>query len=163
MKQLFLLRHAKSSWKDPQLTDIDRPLNGRGKRDCAMMAAHVVGMQLHPVYCSPAQRTRSTVEGVAAAGLAGNLSWQIEDALYTFNADDLLQFCRELDDQLGSAVIIGHNPALTDLCNDLTGAGIANIPTCGYVDMQLRIDRWCKLSNGCGTLQDFLYPKLFKN
>ncbi len=163
MKQLFLLRHAKSSWKDPQLKDIDRPLNGRGVRACAVMAAHIVGPHFSPVYCSPALRARSTIEGVAAAQLADDVVWQIEDALYTFDAADLLHFCRELDDQHTRAVIVGHNPALTDFCNDLAAAGIDNIPTCGYVAIELAIDHWRDLSNGCGTLQAFLYPKLYKD
>lgn len=163
MKHLFLLRHAKSSWKQPQLEDIARPLNARGKRACATMAPHIVGDDFHHVYCSPARRAQATIEGVAATQRPGEIVWQIEDALYTFDADDVLQFCRELDDHTASAVIVGHNPALTDFCNDLTEAGIENIPTCGYVAMQLAIDSWRDLNSGCGTLQEFLYPKLYKD
>ena len=163
MKKLLLLRHAKSSWNDPQLKDIDRPLNGRGKRACALMAPHIIGAHFRPVYCSPAKRARRTIEGVAATQPAGNVKWQIEDALYTFDAAEVLLFCRQLDDRLSSAVIVGHNPALTDFCNDVTQADIANIPTCGYVVMQLAINRWLDIANGCGTLQAFLYPKLYKN
>ncbi|MGI9286529.1 MAG: SixA phosphatase family protein [Pseudomonadales bacterium] len=163
MKHLYLLRHAKSSWKEPQLEDIDRPLNARGKRACATMAPHILGVDFHHVYCSPAQRARSTIEGLVATQSPGEIVWQIEDALYTFDADDILQFCHELDDHTASAVIVGHNPALTDLCNDLTRAGIDNIPTCGYVAMQLTVEHWCDLDSGCGTLQEFLYPKLYKD
>ena len=126
------------------------------------MAPHITGVDFHHVYCSPAQRARSTIAGVAATQSPGEIVWQTEDALYTFDADDVLQFCQALDDQTASAVIVGHNPALTDFCNDLTQAGIENIPTCGYVAMQLTIDHWRDLANGCGKLQEFLYPKLYK-
>lgn len=162
MKYLLLLRHAKSSWKDPQLEDSDRPLNSRGNRSCALMAPHIINTDFHHIYCSPAKRARLTIEGVAATQLPGEIVWQIEDALYTFAANDVLHFCRELDDRIDSAVIVGHNPALTDLCNDLTDAGIANIPTCGYVAIQLAVNHWRDLANGCGTLQAFLYPKLYE-
>ncbi len=163
MKQLFLLRHAKSSWKKPQLDDIDRPLNGRGKRACSLMAPHIAGINLSTVYCSPARRAHDTIKGVAAARLPGDIVWHIEKALYTFDAEEVLHFCQSLDDELASAVIVGHNPALTDLCNDLTRAGIANIPTCGFVEMQLAVDHWRDVISGCGSLQAFLYPKLYAN
>lgn len=165
MKHLFLLRHAKSSWKQPQLADIDRPLNGRGKRAFVTMTPHIAraGADFSHVYCSPAQRARSTIAGLAAELGEREIDWQIEDALYTFAADDIRQFCQQLDDNTASAFIVGHNPALTDFCNDLTQAGIDNIPTCGYVAMQLAIDRWRDMASGCGTLQEFLYPKLYKD
>ncbi len=163
MKRLLLLRHAKSSWKEPHLQDINRPLIARGKRACITMAPHIIGVDFHHVYCSPAQRARSTIEGVTATLCPGEIVWQVEDALYTFDADDILQFCQQLDDHTASAVIVGHNPALTDFCNDLTQAGIENIPTCGYAAMQLTIDHWRNLASGCGTLQEFLYPKLYKD
>lgn len=167
MKRLFLLRHAKSSWKKPQLTDIDRPLNARGKSACATMGPHIVGVgaDFRHVYCSPARRARRTIEGLSAARGAAviEIDWQIEDVLYTFAADDVLQFCQQLGDETASAFIVGHNPALTDFCNDLTRAGIDNIPTCGYVAMDLAIDRWRDVASGCGELQEFLYPTLYKD
>jgi phosphohistidine phosphatase len=122
-RQLLLLRHAKSSHDDPELTDHDRPLAPRGKRASAAMAAYMRDHDLAPalVLCSSAIRARQTLDGVTA-GL-GDPDVQIESELYEASADGLLERLRRLGDEVPSAMLIGHNPAIERLALDLAASG----------------------------------------
>ncbi|GAB3109937.1 phosphoglycerate mutase [Aestuariicella hydrocarbonica] len=167
MKKLHLIRHAKSSWQEPNLADIDRPLSQRGVRACEVMAPEIVkaGCELETVYCSPASRATSTAQHLSQA-VAADTVLRVDRTLYTFDGQRLLAWCRGLDDRLENSVtevtIIGHNPALTDFCNFISDSELDNIPTCGYVQLWLDCARWQDLSSGSATLKAFLYPKQFK-
>jgi phosphohistidine phosphatase len=159
---LHLLRHAKSAWDDPALSDRERGLNKRGRRDAPRMGAALAArMAPLPVAVSPAVRARLTLEGLCAGWAAlGALRHQTEEALYTFAAADLCAWLRARDDAARTLFIIGHNPALTDLANALCpGEGIANLPTAGYLELSLDIDRWRELRPGCGMLVSSLFPR----
>jgi phosphohistidine phosphatase len=107
--QLYVLRHAKSSWDDPGLYDHDRPLAPRGHRAVVALARHVKAGGIQPalVLCSSARRARETLEGL---GLDGRIS--IEPELYAANVDQLLERLWQVPDETGSAMVVGHNPAL---------------------------------------------------
>lgn len=162
MKKIHLIRHAKSSWEDESLADIDRPLNERGIRTCRFMAQHIynAGCHFDNVFCSPAVRARSTLELINRYITEMNIQWQIEEELYTYDSDDLLKWCRSVDESISEFLIVGHNPALTDLCNELSNSDIKNIPTCGYVQLVVRKDcRWREISEVSVELTTFLRPK----
>jgi len=163
MKKLHLIRHAKSSWANEALADIDRPLNSRGSEACRTMAPQMVqaGCPFEPVFCSPARRAQSTIEQLAQHLLDREISWQTDDELYTFDANALLKWCRNLDDSLLEAVVVGHNAAMTDLCNQIGDRFIKNVPTCGYVQLVFAQNSWQDLSAGSGKLLSFLKPKMF--
>jgi phosphohistidine phosphatase len=128
MKRLLLLRHAKSAGKDdPRLTDHERPLAPRGERACEAMAGHLAGTEVDLVLCSTARRAVDTWEGVKKGVEAREV--RFEDSLYTFDEDDLHQRLASLDDDLGSVMLVGHNPALEMLIFDLTGEDCGKFPT----------------------------------
>lgn len=122
-RQLLLLRHAKSSRDDPALADRDRPLAPRGERAAAAMGRYVREHDLSPalVLCSSATRARQTLDGVAD-GLDASTDTRIESELYEASATGLLERLRRIGDEVPSAMLVGHNPAIERLALDL-GAG----------------------------------------
>jgi phosphohistidine phosphatase len=123
-RQLFLLRHAKSSHDELDLADHDRPLAPRGKRAAVAIASHMQERELEPalVLCSSATRARQTLEPIAAA-LGRSPDVRIESELYEASADGLLERVRRIPDEVPSAMIIGHNPAIERLALDLASGG----------------------------------------
>ena len=119
MKHLYLLRHAKSSWKDTGLPDHDRPLAGRGRRAAKAIARHLRDHGIEPelVLCSTARRARETLERIEPA--LGSPAVLVERDLYAANAPALLGRLRSLPDTVESVMLIGHNPGLQDLALDL--------------------------------------------
>ena len=162
MKKLHLLRHAKSSWDNPGLSDRERPLNRRGRRDAPRMG-RALSRRLDPmsISVSPARRAQLTLEGVCAGWPElGGLQHPTEEALYTFSARDLLRWIAAQGDGHRTLFLIGHNPALTDLVNTLTGShSIDNLPTAGYAGLSLEIERWADIGPGCARLDATLFPK----
>lgn len=162
MKTLHILRHAKSAWDEPGLADRERELNKRGQRDAPRMGAALAArMAAMPITVSCARRAQLTLEGVCAGWpeLDG-LSHVTADALYTFSASDLLLWLRAQGEDRDALFIIGHNPALTDLINTLAAADyLANLPTAGYVQLGLSVDRWRDLRQGCGQIEYSLFPR----
>lgn len=160
MKTLHLLRHAKSSWKDPGLEDIDRPLNKRGKKACQLMAPIVEAQLDHNtvIACSNAARAQETRHRLMSS-FTSPFHYDIDDELYTFSSASLIRYICQLDTSLDSIMLIGHNPAFTDLANILCGEIIDNIPTCGYVKIRLPIENWAALSNCQGELVVFIRPR----
>ena len=114
MKRLYLLRHAKSSWKDTSLPDHDRPLSGRGRRAAKAIARHLREQDLEPqlVLCSTARRARETLERIQPA--LGAATVEFEHDLYAASADALLERLRRVPDTVASVMLIGHNPGLQD-------------------------------------------------
>ena len=162
MKTLYLLRHAKSSWEFER-EDIDRPLSPRGARACELMAREIQALDCNPeiVFSSPALRARQTIEGVSQA-FAGNLKAHIDDDLYTFSYRDLMTWCRALPERFSRVLVVGHNPAVTELVNALSGQEIENVPTCGYVHLSLDKGQWCSIYPGTMQLEHYVTPKQVK-
>lgn len=162
MKTLLLVRHAKSSWNDQAQRDIDRPLNERGRQDAPLMADNLDKRGTHPqrILCSPALRTACT-----AAIFANHLSIpkeliQLERQIYLAGSGHLLLLIRQQDDKLDSVMLVGHNPALTDLFNDLCReARFDNMPTCCVAELSLPITQWSSLDVGQAELKYIDYPK----
>ena len=162
MRKIHLLRHAKSSWADESLADIDRPLNKRGIRTCRFMAQHIydAGCCFDRVFCSPAVRAQSTIELISRCLPDVDVRWQITEDLYGADSEDLRAWCRSLDESIAEFLIIGHNPTLTDFCNDLSGRCIENIPTCGYVQLTASKGcQWQEITDASFELTTFLRPK----
>ncbi|HHB12613.1 MAG TPA: histidine phosphatase family protein [Chromatiales bacterium] len=158
---LTLLRHAKSSWADPQLADFDRPLNERGKRDAPEMGRRLAARGLQPnlVLTSPAKRARKTARKVARKlGLAKPRVVH-EAALYLAEPGDLRAVLSRLDPSCRDVLVVGHNPGITDFANELTGADIDNVPTTGAVRIRLRGADWSQALAAGGALLWFDYPK----
>jgi len=161
VRTLTLLRHAKSSWKNPALTDIERPLHKRGRRDADAMAMRIVehGATLTTVFASPARRCRETLARMLVALPAQDVSITFDQAFYTFERDALIAALKNLDDDIQDVSIVGHNPALEDTITWLTGESLTNFPTTACAQLTLTLPRWRKLHKGCAELMWLLTPE----
>jgi phosphohistidine phosphatase len=161
MKTLILARHAKSSWKHPQLTDHERPLNKRGRTDAPRMAAHLARNHPRPalIVTSTAERARITAETLAHAFGPGPGAPRQEPELYLATPGTLLAIARALDDQADSAMLVGHNPGMTDFINLLCEAGLDNLPTCGVARIGFDLLHWSAIEPGSGELLSLDVPK----
>ena len=145
MKSLLILRHAKSSWKHPELTDHDRPLNKRGKRDAPRMGEILRSEHLMPeaITSSTAARARATAEAVAkASGYKGKIA--LNHSLYADGPEAYLKVLHELSDHYKRVLVVGHNPGLEELLEMFTGE-TQIMPTCTLAHVKFSIDSWIEL------------------
>jgi phosphohistidine phosphatase len=165
MKTLLLIRHAKSSWDNEGLSDFERPLNQRGKKDAPRMAKRLKEKLVTPdiVLTSPALRALDTcLEFVKILGF-DKVKIKTEKSLYHASEDQLLSVVKSIkdrdrdDDEI--ALLFGHNPGITEFANSLLNIHIDNIPTCGIVAATLNIESWKDANWGCGTLKFYDFPK----
>jgi len=162
MKQLFLIRHAKSSWSNPDLSDFDRPLNKRGKRDAPFMGQRLAQSKICPevIIASPAKRAKRTVKTIATE-IGYDLGAIIyREDIYLSGVSGLIKAIESTEDSVNSLALVGHNYAITELAEWLTGKTIGNIPTCGIVSIEFSIKRWSAIKEHDGQLIFFDYPKL---
>ena len=162
MKTLYLARHAKSSWKNPELSDIERPLNKRGKRDAPYIGNLLNEKDVKPdiLISSPAVRARRTAVTIAEIIDYPKSKIIIDDNIYESSSAGLLNIIKGFHDKYNSVMMFGHNPAFTMLNNYLTDSHIDNIPTCGVVGIQFN-SSWKKIGSKSGKAFFFIYPKLF--
>ena len=159
MRKLLLIRHAKSSWKFPELDDHERPFNKRGARDSLRMARHLADKDepLDVLYSSTAVRALDFAQQISEfthVDLIPDLSF------YTFDVDELMEILRHLPDSVERVGVVAHNPAITHAANRLTNSDIQNVPTAGIVAMNSEINTWQDLTAGCFELEYFDYPKM---
>ncbi|HLE70613.1 MAG TPA: histidine phosphatase family protein [Vicinamibacteria bacterium] len=149
MKTLMLLRHAKSSWKDSDVVDHDRPLNKRGKKAAPQMGRLLSKEGLVPelILSSTAVRTRETAEAVAkASSYKGPI--ELLDTLYLAMAGKLLSEAQShTPDSVGRLLLVGHNPGMEDLVEILSGKREA-FPTAALAVFKVGIDGWKALELG---------------
>jgi phosphohistidine phosphatase len=168
MKTLYLLRHAKSSWKDDGLEDFDRPLSKRGRAAAKAMGEYLARHQIAPaqVLCSPAKRTRETLERLQD-GIGPAVPVRFEKVIYMADAPALLRRLRRLNDSLPSAMLVGHNPGLEQLALILAAEQDGEprrqlqlkFPTGSLAVMETDVDRWADLKPGCGRITAFVRAK----
>ncbi len=161
MKTLYLVRHAKSSWKYPNLDDFERPLNKRGRKNAPFMGKILKKLKVAPdlIISSPANRAAMTVRIIAA-----KINYPLEkirysETIYEFSEDALIHVIKQLDNSVNKAMVVGHNPATNGLANYIGDQPIRNIPTCGIYCMDLAISSWAKICENCGKLIFFEFPK----
>ena len=150
MKTLLILRHAKSSWSNPGLADIDRPLNKRGKRDAPRMGALLLEQELVPdiILCSPAVRARKTTKAVSdGSGYEGEI--EINDDFYPGDPDTFIETLYSIPEQIDTVMIVAHNPGLEELLYVLTGES-ARMPTSALAQVSLPIDKWFEMDYKSG-------------
>lgn len=162
MRQLILIRHAKSSWSNSDLSDFDRPLNKRGKRDLAFMSVLLSQKNMTPelIISSPALRTKLTaIEFANKIGYNKNeIIWNKN--LYLASYMNILKIIKQIENKINCAIIVGHNPGLTDLQNYLCNEEIDNIPTSGIVSMST-IKEWKDVESKDFELVFFEFPKKY--
>ena len=161
MKTIYLVRHAKSSWKYPDLDDFERPLNNRGRKNAPFVGTILKKLKVAPdlILSSPANRASMT-----ARIIADKIGYPLEkirysENIYDFSANALMDVIKQLDNVVHKAMLVGHNPALTELANYIGDEAISNIPTAGVFCAELDIPSWAKISDRCGKLMFFEFPK----
>lgn len=161
MKTLYVIRHAKSSWDDPDLSDFDRPLNKRGKKDAPTMGKRLKHRNVVPdlLLSSPAERALTTCHAIAEEIGYAKSKIKTDKKLYHAEDAEILRIVQALDDKYSCVWIFGHNPGLTDFVNLLANAGIDNIPTTGVVACAINIPAWDEAGKGKGSVLFFDYPK----
>jgi phosphohistidine phosphatase len=159
MKNLLLLRHAKSDWDDPSLRDFDRPLAARGERDAPKIgkALRKRGPAPDSIMSSPAIRAKQTIEAVAKAARF-ELEIKFNQAIYDASSPELLQLIRSLPDDSSCVLLVGHNPGFEDLVGRLSGSH-ERMPTAALACIQFQIDHWKDVDDGEGKLAWLLTPK----
>lgn len=167
MKRVFLLRHAKSSWDDPALSDFERPLNRRGRAAAPLVGRYLADHGLIPslILCSAARRTRETL-ALLLSDLAGETVIRIEQGLYEAGAGQLLARIRQVPPEVPSVLLIGHNPGLEELASDLIADGPAEdvarlagkFPTAALAAIHFDARTWNDVVARSGTLERFVVP-----
>jgi phosphohistidine phosphatase len=160
MRTLYLLRHAKSSWKDATLRDFDRPLKGRGRHAAEQIGQVLAQEKLSSalVISSPAVRARETTELVLeSAGL--KLKPQFEERIYEADVRTLLAVVQAIPDSSATAILVGHNPGFENLLSYLTGDH-RHMPTCALAKIEFDAASWSEVSQEeTGRLEMFVTPK----
>lgn len=166
MKELFLIRHAKSDWGSEFLKDIDRPLNERGYSDAYSMSKWFLKNKKLPdcILSSPATRALNTALIFVREFEFEMKKFHLEPNLYEANVQTLYKIIMQQNSDVDSLMLFCHNPGITDLCNQLTDdIFIDNVPTCGIVNIKFEIKDWKELDHKKGTLGYFQFPKDFRN
>lgn len=166
MKLLYLLRHAKSSWEDPALEDLDRPLSPRGKRASQLIAEHLHRSGVAPalVLCSSSLRTRETLAAIVPV-LEGDAEVRIEGALYAAGVDELLARLQAVPESAPSVMLIAHNPGLQQLALSLARSGRAlerlreRFPTAALATLAISAGGWAELGQGDAQLEAYVVPR----
>ncbi|MBW8761057.1 MAG: histidine phosphatase family protein [Microbacterium sp.] len=157
MKTLLLARHAKSDWDVFGAADHDRTLNSRGRRDAPAMARRLIddGLRVDRIVSSSAARARSTADDYAAAF---GLAVVEEPLLYEASSRSILAIAAALPDESEVAMLVGHNPGMSDAVGELTGA-FEGLPTCAVAECAVDVGSWAELIEGTGRLLRVRTPR----
>ena len=168
MKRLSILRHAKSSWDDANLEDLNRPLNNRGRKSARRIGREFKrrGVHFDLVLASPAARVRETIDGLREE-LEINAEIRFEAALYLAAGAALMRTVRQIPEAFRAPLLVGHNPGLQQFILELTGADrhgwrdrvIEKLPTAAFVQIELAALHWREVTDGNGYISELMFPK----
>jgi phosphohistidine phosphatase len=162
MKQVLLIRHAKSSWGDPSQKDIDRPLNDRGNKDAPKMAERLIDkkVKIEGFYSSPAKRAISTCKYFIKAYNKKEKNIIEVSQLYEPQIVNFYNTIKEADNDFDTIAIFSHNPGITAFANELTNVHVDDMPTCGIFAVKADIKKWNEFEEAEKLFWLFDYPKL---
>lgn len=165
MKTLYLVRHAKSSWEIEEIADKDRPLKGRGIRDAHMISMYLcetMNTSFNIQLCS-SSATRALHTALIFAQNFGIPAGQIRvvDELYHCEWDSIHDEVKRTDNEVDVLFLFAHNPGITEYVNEITDAGIENVPTTGVVGIGFDSNSWSTIAKE-GKCMLFEYPKRLK-
>lgn len=161
MKTLYLMRHAKSSWSFDDLTDQERPLNGRGRDDAPAMGQALAnrGIQLDLLVTSPAVRALSTAALVAKEVEYPHEKIQVVDRIYGAEVMDLLDVVRQLPNEADSVLLVGHNNTLTEFVNILSPNPVPEMPTAAIACLKFTCQEWAEVNQTNAELYFYDHPR----
>lgn len=165
MKQLTLIRHAKSDWDNEALSDFDRPLNKRGQENVPLLTREVYNSGKLPIpeklLCSSAQRTKDTINLLQKFLSTKITEITFQKELYLASSETMENILSSVDNSYSHIAICAHNPGITDFVNNLTKENIYNVPTFGISYIHLEIHDWSEIFSARGELVSFEYPKKY--
>jgi phosphohistidine phosphatase len=159
MKTLFILRHAKSSWGNPELSDFDRQLNAQGLKTVPRMGETIFDNEFQPtlVLSSPAKRAKQTAVLIKeTAQIKGKIEY--DERIYEASPHRLLQIIAETDEKIESLMLVGHNPGLEGLIKILTGE-VQAMPTAALAVIDLETENWREIAAESGKLRIIIRPQ----
>ena len=162
MKNLIIVRHCKSSWKDPSLSDFDRPLNKRGNIDGELMSNYLREKEkkIDKLILSTSIRTRLTSKYFIEKIHFNSISYL--DELYHASYSEIIKIISKIENNFNNIMVIGHNPGLTELINHFSDMRIYNIPTSGIIKVEFKEDKWSKITENKGKIVYKKFPKELK-
>ncbi len=162
MKNLLLLRHAKSSWKDPDLADFERPLNERGRKAAALVGSYIAehGVSIDLIISSPAVRARQTIE-LLLRSAKRSVELRFDQLIYEGSPTRLLEIVSQIEDERKAVLLVGHNPGMEELLALLVG-GEQHMPTASLATVLLHTKKWDKVPGTKGELISFVKAKDLK-
>lgn len=162
MKKIIIIRHSKSSWKELSLGDFHRPLNNRGKTDGPIMANYLSSRisKISLLHCSSSLRTSETSKFFIERIKFDKI--QYDESLYHCSSSSILKIIMSYAEEFSSAMIIAHNPGLTNLINEVTRITLDNLPTTGLAEINFNCDLWSDISFKNSDLIDLKFPKQLK-
>lgn len=160
MKQLTLIRHAKSDWNQSGLSDKERPLNQRGLRDAPKMA-ELFAQKYSPEYwlISPAKRAQQTAAFFLQQLGISKEHQKTSNALYAFNLDEVIALIDSIDNHHQSAALVYHNPTISYTANYYCHSFQTEVPTCAIIVLQFEVNSWKEITADSGVINYFDYPK----
>jgi phosphohistidine phosphatase len=160
-KELFVLRHAKSSWDEPNKDDIDRALTSRGINDAYTMASRLKNQLKAVDLIITSHANRAIHTSTIFAGVIGYPfdKIKITSTLYEANEANLILLVKGLPDEFVRVLIVGHNPTFTYFVNRYLHKSIDNIPTAGVVGMSFNTSLWKDISRENLQSSFFEFPK----
>lgn len=163
IKTLYLIRHAKSDWKDPGASDFERGLTKKGLKDINTMGSYLALRGIRPdlILASCSLRTQETADGLADKIDYDGPKYYLRE-LYLTQPETLKETLMMQENQFQSIFVVGHNPQMTDLANMLTTEHISKLPALGIVAIDFDIDDWNELEEEKGKIDFLIYPKQFK-
>ena len=162
MKELFLIRHGKSSWDHPNLSDHDRPLNHRGERDAPRMARAFVKRRIEPdqVVTRTAIRAKNTAFRMAATMEIPGQCIREENDLYLASPHTILRIVQSLDESLETVFLFGHNPGMHEAVVRFSGSSaVPEFPTPAVGRIQFEQSYWGEIDWGSGNLAELILPR----
>ena len=161
-RTILLMRHAKSSWNDPYLSDFDRPLNQRGKNDAPRMGEYLKGLGMKPgrIVSSPAARAKATILKVLKAMDLPEDLLECDESLYFTGPGSYVEAIRETDDRLNSVMTVGHNPMTEEVISLLSKSLVhKHIATATIACLEVSLTSWKDLEYGSCDVKWITSPK----
>ena len=164
MKTIYLVRHAKSSWENPDLHDDERPLLPKGIKKTKLVCKYLKGhnVRVDRIITSYAVRAFETSRIIASCIHYPESNISIDKRLYENGVQGYFNVIYELPDNIGSVMLFGHNPAITSFANKFIPDKIDIIPTSGIVCINYDTDKWEEIDLAEKTLQFYIYPRKLK-
>lgn len=164
MKKLYLMRHAKSSWDNPELADFDRPLNKHGKKDTHLIAEFFQSnaLEFDLILSSPAKRAITTADIIAETIHIPTKKISSDPRIYEAGVETLLEVIAEISPEHKSVLFIGHDPGLSWLAAYLGNEEHISLPTCGVYALSFKTDSWKSLTKVESQKLFFEFPKDFQ-